>query len=315
MSTTTTEKDEKPERLDMSDGLQIAQPETYPEAVNRYSANGDTKLPQINDDDDGGRPRPPRTRSSRLRGSHDILSYRTAMDDDQDQAPHIQVPPDMWKKFFAHRRRKYWFTIAMSFTIVAALVGTSIGGGLVVQEKADKKAEALAAEQAAASSSMELFPTPTSASPSDISADAPSETPTDSPAAATEDTGTYYSARPFGAIQSINTTCPSTLLISSRLEGKKSDISGRYTYNCLDSTNILDTILMSFTAYTLEQCVDACSQYSAMNASSACKAAVISSDFSTRYETENGANCWLKSGSGDASTGQNGYTAAVLRED
>jgi len=26
----------------------------------------------------------------------------------------------------------------MSFTIVAALVGTSIGGGLVVQEKADK---------------------------------------------------------------------------------------------------------------------------------------------------------------------------------
>jgi len=162
---------------------------------------------------------------------------------------------------------------------------------------------------------MELFPTPTSASPSNISADAPSETPTDSPAAATEDTGTYYSARPFGAIQSINTTCPSTLLISSRLEGKKSDISGRYTYNCLDSTNILDTILMSFTAYTLEQCVDACSQYSAMNASSACKAAVISSDFSTRYETENGANCWLKSGSGDASTGQNGYTAAVLRED
>jgi len=138
MSTTTTEKDEKPERLDMSDGLQIAQPETYPEAVNRYSANGDTKLPQINDDDDGGRDRLPRTRSSHLRGSHDILSYRTALDSDQDQAPHIQVPPDMWKKFFAHRRRKYWFTIAMSFTIVAALVGTSIGGGLVVQEKADK---------------------------------------------------------------------------------------------------------------------------------------------------------------------------------
>jgi hypothetical protein len=46
----------------------------------------------------------------------------------------------MWKKFFAHRRRKYWFTIAISITIVAALVGTSIGGALVVQEKSDKYA-------------------------------------------------------------------------------------------------------------------------------------------------------------------------------
>jgi hypothetical protein len=154
---------------------------------------------------------------------------------------------------------------------------------------------------------MGLLPTPTSASasPSDVSADAPSET------------GTDYAARPFGAIQSINATCPSTLLISSQLESKMSDISGRYTYNCLDSTNILDADLMSFTAYTLEQCVDACSQYSAMNggANTTCKAAVISSDFSARYETANGANCWLKSGSGDASTGQNGYTAAVLREE
>jgi hypothetical protein len=133
-------KEEKPERPDMSDGLQIAQPETYPEAVNRYSSNGDTKLPQLHDDDDSRRGHSPRaTRSTRMRGSHDILSYRTGTDSDQlDQAPHIQVPPDMWRKFFAHRRRKYWFTIAMSFTIVAALVGTSIGGGLVVQEKADK---------------------------------------------------------------------------------------------------------------------------------------------------------------------------------
>lgn len=162
---------------------------------------------------------------------------------------------------------------------------------------------------------MELMPTPTSAIPSDSSADAPSDTPTETPSVGSGDTGTHYTARPFGAIQSINATCPSTLLISSRMEGKTSDISGRYTYNCLDSTNILDTTLMSFTAYTLEQCVDACSQYSAMNASETCKAAVINSDFSARYETENGANCWLKSGSGDASTGQSGYTAAVLRED
>jgi hypothetical protein len=161
---------------------------------------------------------------------------------------------------------------------------------------------------------MGIMATPT-ASPSNSAADTPSETPTGSPSVGSENTGTDYTARPFGAIQSINATCPSTLLISSRLEGKKSDISGRYTYSCLDSTNILDNTLMSFTAYTLEQCVDACSQYSAMDANNTCKAAVINSDFSGRYETENGANCWLKGGSGNASTGQSGYTAAVLRED
>jgi hypothetical protein len=74
-----------------------------------------------------------------MRNSHDLLSYSTEVHSDgSDRAPQIQVPPDMWKKFFAHRRRKYWFTIAISITIVAALVGTSIGGALVVQEKADK---------------------------------------------------------------------------------------------------------------------------------------------------------------------------------
>ncbi|KAL1800839.1 hypothetical protein ACET3X_001181 [Alternaria dauci] len=214
------------------------------------------------------------------------------------------------------RRRKYWFTISMSFVIVAALVGTSIGGALVVQEQADKKAAALAAEQAAQSSSMMLGATPTFKSTSASASDAISNSPTSNPSGASGNTATDYTARPFGAIQSINTTCPSTLLISSQLEGKTSDISGAYRYSCLDSTNILDSTLMSFTAYTLEQCVDACSQYSAMDNSSnnTCKAAVISSDFGRKYETANGANCWLKSGAGNASTGQNGYTAAVLRE-
>ena len=161
-----------------------------------------------------------------------------------------------------------------------------------------------------------LMPTPTSASASASASNTSSDNPTNNPSDASKDTGVDYTVRPFGAIQSINTTCPSTLFTSSRLEGKTSDISGRYMYSCLDSTNILDSTLMSFTAYTLEQCVDACSQYSAMHSSidNICKAAVISSDFSGRYETANGANCWLKSGAGNASTGQSGYTAAVLRE-
>lgn len=125
-----------------------------------------------------------------------------------------------------------------------------------------------------------------------------------------------YMAQPFGAIQSIKSTCPSTILVSSQLEGKATKISGRYTYNCLDSTNILDgSDLMEFTAYTLEQCVDACSQYSAMaSKNETCKAVVINSEFRQSYETGNGANCWLKGTAESASTGKTGYTAAILRE-
>lgn len=136
------------------------------------------------------------------------------------------------------------------------------------------------------------------------------------PSTRIQPSGAAYVARPFGTIQSINTTCPSTLLISSQLEGKNSEISGRYTYSCLDNTNILDKPdLMAFTAYTLEQCVDACSQYSAMsNKNETCKAVVINSQFREKYETGYGSNCWLKGSADNASTGKSGYTAAVLRE-
>ena len=131
-----------------------------------------------------------------------------------------------------------------------------------------------------------------------------------------QDLSTAYTARPFGAIQSINATCPSTLLISSQLEGNVSHISGRNTYSCLDNTNTMDeSDLMTFTAYTLEQCVDACSQYSAMGSKNeTCKAVVINSQFRERYEMENGADCWLKGTVNSASARKTGYTAAILRE-
>jgi hypothetical protein len=169
-------------------------------------------------------------------------------------------------------------------------------------------ATATAVSSAAAATNQAASPASTSTSSSALT---PSSSGDD------QDNGATYTARPFGAIQSINTTCPSTLLISSQLEGKTSDISGRYRYSCLDNTNIPDLpYLMSFTAYTLEQCVDACSQYSAMSdgTNATCKAAIINAEFSQRYVNENGANCWLKSGAGDAKIGQTGYTAAVLQE-
>ncbi|KAH7549205.1 hypothetical protein J3E72DRAFT_344457 [Bipolaris maydis] len=278
-----------------SEGLQIAEPEPYPEAVNRYSPNRDTKLPQLQD-----QPGPDEA-SIRTRQSQERLSFRPRPYSDQSgYGPTVEVPPDVVKKFFAHRRRKFLFIVVFTLFIVGTLIGSSIGGALYVQDKAEQSA-------------------PGSETTTDVQDEGPTANSTLAPAeppTQTQPSGAAYTARPFGAIQSINTICPSTLLISSQLEGRNSDISGRYTYNCLDNTNILDEPnLMAFTAYTLEQCVDACSQYSAMgNKNETCKAVVINSQFRERYETGHGANCWLKGSADDASTGKSGYTAAVLRE-
>ncbi|KAI1514786.1 hypothetical protein Ptr86124_006109 [Pyrenophora tritici-repentis] len=276
----------------MSDGLQIAQPETYPEAINRYSPNSDTKLPQFHDNDREYLPDDLTRTRTRSKQRH-LSSNPPSRSDQSEYNGTLEIPAEMWRKVFAHRRRNFWILCSLSIVIVGALVGGSIGGALFVQDKADKAA-------AAASSTALATPTSTaSASPTNSGQD--------------EDA---YTARPFGAVQSINTTCPSTLLVSSQLEGKTSDISSRYTYSCLDSTNILVLNLMSFTAYTLEQCVDACSQYNAMknDMNTTCKATVINSDFRKNYESGIGANCWLKGGVGSASTAKTGYTAAVLKE-
>ncbi|EOA83796.1 hypothetical protein ACJQWK_01148 [Exserohilum turcicum] len=278
-----------------SEGLQIAEPEPYPEAVNRYSVNRDTKLPQIQDHSNADEA------STRIRTSQERTSYRPGPRSDQSKyGPTVEVPPDMVKKFFAHRRRKFIFIVIFTLFIVGALIGSSIGGALYVQDKAVQSAGG-----ETTSSTSNGPPTPTAtATATGTSSD-------------NQDYGPTYTALPFGAIQSINATCPSTLLVSSRLQGKTSDISGRYMYSCLDSTNILDEPnLMAFTAYTLEQCVDACSQYSALSQTNkTCKAAVVNANFRHQYETGSGANCWLKSAAENASTGKAGYTAAVLREE
>jgi hypothetical protein len=299
---------------DMSDGLQIAQPETYPEAVHRYSTNNDTKLPQLHDQKDQ------EMAEIRVRPSHDRMSFDPGPRSVQSEfgPTNIEVPVDLWKKVFDHLKRNFWIIVVLFFMVVGALVGSSIRGALFVQNRAEAYEPLLLSvlnttlrSAAASASAASLSQSPSIATTTSSSASSTSFSGDG------EDTGAAYTARPFGATQLINTTCPSTLLISSQLEGKHSDISGRYRYNCLDNTTIPDLPnLMVFTAYTLEQCVDACSQYSAMgnNTNATRKAAVINGDFIQRYESGNGANCWLKSGAVDASTGQTGYTAAVLQE-
>lgn len=118
-----------------SEGLQIAQPETYPEAVNRYSIHGDTKLPQHN-----GHPNADGM-SARTRLSQERTSFRPGPHSDQSEyGATVEVSPDMLKKFFAHRQRKFWFIVVFTLFIVGTLIGSSIGGALYVQDKAEQYA-------------------------------------------------------------------------------------------------------------------------------------------------------------------------------
>jgi hypothetical protein len=70
--------------------------------------------------------------------------------------------------------------------------------------------------------------------------------------------------------------------------------------------------LTSFTAYTLEQCVDACSQYNFRDKNATCQAVVINDDVAFLRGRGNGANCWLKSNT--ESFWGKGFTTAKLEE-
>lgn len=116
-----------------TEGLQIAEPEPYPEAVNQYSPNRDTKLPQLQDQSG------PDEVSIHTRPSQERVSFHPGPYSDQARyGPTIEVPPDMVKKFFAHRRRKLWFIVFFTLLIVGILIGSSIGGALYVQDKAEQ---------------------------------------------------------------------------------------------------------------------------------------------------------------------------------
>jgi hypothetical protein len=57
-----------------------------------------------------------------------------------------------------------------------------------------------------------------------------------------------------------------------------------------------DDDLFAFTAYSVQQCVDACSQWNESATKNAtCLAAVISSKLGVQRTQGTGANCWLKS--------------------
>lgn len=114
---------------------------------------------------------------------------------------------------------------------------------------------------------------------------------------------------PLSNISTIDITCPSTTIDS--LQG--TDLKGEYRYNCLEKMNIRTLPdIMGLSVYTLQQCVDACSQYNYIQQNATCQAIVISADVTTQYHSGNGANCFLKYALEDTNRREDSWTAAIL---
>lgn len=117
-----------------AEGLQIAEPETYPEAVHRYTPTRDTKLPQLHDHSC-----PDEEASIYTRLSQERISFRLGPGSDQSGCgTTLEVPPDLVKRFFDHRRRRFGFIIVFTLFILGAVIGASIGGSVYVQDRAQK---------------------------------------------------------------------------------------------------------------------------------------------------------------------------------
>jgi hypothetical protein len=89
----------------------------------------------------------------------------------------------------------------------------------------------------------------------------------------------------------------------------------KYTYKCQNNRNIANgnSDIASFTAYTLQQCFDACSQWNEMGrANVSCVAAVVSSKLAITRASGNGANCWLKSNAISGAMNDVNITTGVL---
>jgi hypothetical protein len=148
-----------------------------------------------------------------------------------------------------------------------------------------------------------------SASPSPISSSIPSASPSNSAAAnnssptpsassasASSTPPTVgYAPLNFAQVSTIKIDCPTPNVY---VPGSERGAKSRYNCEPRRSVGLGGVDVAAFTAYTFQQCVDACSQWNELSTKSQpCKAVVIAADLGNRRTIGNGANCWLKSSS------------------
>ena len=86
-------------------------------------------------------------------------------------------------------------------------------------------------------------------------------------------------------------------------------------YDCIAQRNAKEVgDIIAFVAYTIQQCVDACSNMNVIAGSVKCRAVAMTDGINHEWDNNVAANCWLKSAS-QPSQQQDNTTLAVLLAD
>ncbi|KAH7066642.1 hypothetical protein BKA63DRAFT_522871 [Paraphoma chrysanthemicola] len=184
------------------------------------------------------------------------------------------------------RRRNFWTLLAIALVLVGAIIGGSVGGMMAVQNSKSNPDSASAPNPGTPSAS--------SQSPSATSIPLASSS-------ATPSSASLYIPPPASSILAIDISCPSVL---ESYNGKG--------YRCFKDTDI-NSIgdITGITAYSLQQCVDACSTMNEVEGTASCRAVALSQALSDEYGHNRGANCWLKNVT-EPRAGRAKLTVAVL---
>lgn len=190
------------------------------------------------------------------------------------------------------RKRNFGILVLLALVVVATAVGGSIGGILAVRAK---------------SSPADGAPSTTTSMPHEASSvppasmGLPSSTAVSSTAIATE---SIYVPPAASLVPYVNVTCPKDLVQS--FNGK--------IYDCLDDSDVRDKTadITGISAYSLQQCIDACSTMNIVVKSSKCVAVSVNKWLGEEMQINSGANCWLKTSKAN-SFRRTGSTLAMLR--
>ncbi|KAH7080893.1 hypothetical protein FB567DRAFT_115092 [Paraphoma chrysanthemicola] len=182
------------------------------------------------------------------------------------------------------RRRNFWTLLVIALVLVGVIIGGSVGGVMAVQ---NSRSTPVSASTPNAPSVPSQFPSATS-----IPLASASATPSSS---------SLYIPPPASSVLAIDISCPSIL---EAYNGKG--------YRCFKDTDI-NSIgdITGITAYSLQQCVDACSTMNEVAGTTRCRAVALSQALSDEYGHNRGANCWLKNVT-EPRAGRPKLTVAVL---
>ncbi|KAH7392147.1 hypothetical protein DE146DRAFT_634318 [Phaeosphaeria sp. MPI-PUGE-AT-0046c] len=174
------------------------------------------------------------------------------------------------------QKRHFVIYLTVLLFVVAATIGGSVGGAFAVQQSRKAPKEVLASDGSTTTPSASSLPS---------------------------SSGIFYVPPPAGSVLAIDTQCASKL--------QSWDHS---TYSCHSGQDIPGQgDIAAMTAYTIQQCIDACSSMSTIPGAPKCRAVAIGKTLSHEYNVNKGANCWLKNVTGQMSSNTD-YVVATLDE-